>query len=382
MSAFNTRLIHGKPVNDNDTGAVYTPIYTSTTFKFPTAISQTRWDYTRSGNPTRDYLEQQVADLEGGAAGFAFASGLAAIHGVFSLFNPGDHIIVGDTVYGGTWRLLNSYFATHGLTISAVDTRDLAAVAAAITPQTKAIYFETFTNPLLHVTSVKQIAALAKKHDLLTIVDNTFLTPYLQQPLALGADIVLHSATKYLNGHSDVLAGIVVAGSEDLAKRVYFAQNALGGVLSPRDADLVRRGIETLSVRMDREQANAQYLAEFFHDSDTATQVFYPGLPDSEDYAIAHAETRGAGAVFSVYLSDAYDAEAFVNNLTLFGLAVSLGSVSSLVELPYLMTHAELPVETRLATGITPQLVRFAVGLEDKADLLADIKQALAKAKR
>lgn len=382
MTAFNTKLIHGQSMNDNNTGAIYTPIYTSTTFQFPTATSSLRWDYTRSGNPTRDYLEHQVAELENGNAAFAFASGLAAIHGVFSLFNPGDHIIVGDTVYGGTWRLLNDYFATHGLDITAVDTRDLTAVEAAIKPTTKAIYFETFTNPLVHVTSVKKIAALAKQHDLLTIVDNTFLTPYLQQPLTLGADIVLHSATKYLNGHSDVLAGIVITKTDALAKRVYFAQNALGGVLSPRDADLVRRGIETLSVRIDREQANAEYLADFFDHSDAATQVFYPGLKTSEDYAVAHAETNGAGAVFSVYLDDAYDAEAFVNALQLFELAVSLGSVSSLVELPYLMTHAELPVATRLATGITPQLVRFAIGLEDRDDLLADIQQALAQAKR
>ncbi|MCI1987452.1 MAG: PLP-dependent aspartate aminotransferase family protein [Lactobacillus sp.] len=382
MTEFNTRLIHGEPVNDNDTGAIYTPVYTSTTFAFPTADSQPRWDYTRSGNPTRDYLEHQVAALEGGEAAFAFASGLAAIHGVFSLFAPGDHVIVGDTVYGGTWRLLNSYFATHGLDITAVDTRDLDAIAAAITPKTKAIYFETFTNPLLHVTSVKKVAALAKAHGLLTVVDNTFLTPYLQQPLALGADIVLHSATKYLNGHSDVLAGIVVAKTPELAQRVYFAQNALGGVLSPRDADLVRRGIETLSVRIDREQANAQFLAEFFQANASAYTVFYPGLPGTADYDIAQAETNGAGAVFAVYLNDAYNAEAFVNHLQLFKLAVSLGSVSSLAELPYLMTHAELPVADRLATGITPQLVRFAVGLEDKKDLLADIQQALAAAKQ
>lgn len=382
MTKFDTRLIHGPFVDDNNTGAIYTPIYTSTTFQFPTATSTTRWDYTRSGNPTRDYLEQQVADLENGIAGFAFASGIAAIHAAFSLFKPGDHIIIGDSIYGGTWRLLHNYFIEHGINITAVDTQDIDAIEAAINPNTKAVYFETFTNPLLRVTSVKNVAALAKKHGLLTIVDNTFLTPYLQKPLDLGADIVLHSATKYLNGHSDVLAGIIVTKTKELAEQIYFIQNALGGVLSPRDADLVRRGIETLGVRIDREQANAQVLAEFFRDSDTAEKVCYPGLPGTIDYDIAQAETTGASAVFSIYLDPQYDAEQFVNHLDLFQLAVSLGSVSSLVELPYLMTHAELPVADRLAAGVTPQLIRFSIGLEDSEDLIADIQQALEASKK
>ncbi|MFD1431124.1 trans-sulfuration enzyme family protein [Lacticaseibacillus yichunensis] len=380
MTKFNTRLVHGTPLNDNNTGAINPPVYTTSTFEFPNAESDVRWDYSRSGNPTREFLEKQVADLEEGAAAFAFSSGLAAIHGTLTIFAPGDHIIVGDTVYGGTWRLINGYFAKHGLSFTAVDTRDLAAVEAAIQPNTKAIYFETFTNPLLHVTDVRKIAALAKKHDLLTIVDNTFLTPYLQQPLTLGADIVLHSATKYLGGHSDLVAGIVVTKTAELGAQIYFAQNGLGGVLSPRDAELVRRGIETLAVRMDREDANAQAIAEFFHDSETATVVHYPGLPDDPDHAVAASETNGYGAVLSVELAPSIDASRFVDELKLFRLAVSLGSVSSLAELPYTMTHAELPVADRLAVGITPQLVRLAVGLEDIEDLLGDIKQALAKA--
>lgn len=382
MTGFNTRLIHGQSVNDNQTGAVNVPVYSSSTYAYPDINGKVRWDYARSGNPTREYLEKQIALLEHGTNGFAFASGMAAIHAAFSIFKAGDHVLIGDQIYGGTYRLINDYFETRGLTFTSVNTQDEVAVEAAIRPNTKAIYFEPVTNPLLQVTSVRAIAQIAKRHDILTIVDNTFLTPYLQQPLDLGADIVLHSATKYLGGHSDVIAGLVVTKTEELGKRIYFIQNALGGVLSPENANLVRRGIQTLSVRMDRQQENAAKLIDFLDSRDEVATIHYPGIKGTKDHEVAAAETDGFGGVFSFELQDDVDATEFVNSLQLIRLAVSLGAVESLAELPYEMSHAELPPEERLAAGITPQLIRISVGIEDADDLISDLKQALASATR
>jgi cystathionine beta-lyase len=378
MTAFNTQLVHGQTINDNQTGAVNVPIYNSSTYQYQSIKQPVHWDYARSGNPTREFLEKQIAQLEKGVRGFAFASGMAAIHAVLAIFKPGDHLIVGDQIYGGTYRLLNQYFKERQLTFTAVDSRDLTAVAAAIRPNTKAIYFEPFTNPLLQVTSVKKIAQLAHAHHLLTIVDNTFLTPYLQQPLCLGADLVVHSATKYLSGHSDVIAGLVVAKTTELAEKIYFIQNALGGVLSPQDANLVRRGIQTLALRMDRQQANTAQLINFLQQQPEVTKIHYPGIPGTSDYEIAAAECHGCGGVFSFELAPEIDACRFVDHLKLFKLAVSLGAVESLAELPYEMSHAELPPAERLAAGISPQLIRLAVGIEDATDLKADLQQALA----
>lgn len=382
MTGFNTRLIHGQNINDNQTGAVNVPVYQSSTYAYPDINGKVRWDYSRSGNPTREYLEKQIATLEHGANGFAFASGMAAIHAALAIFKEGDHILIGDQIYGGTYRLINDYFQARGITFTSVNTQDLEAVKAAIQPNTKAIYFEPVTNPLLQVTSVRAIAAVAKAHDFLTIVDNTFLTPYLQQPLDLGADIVVHSATKYLGGHSDVIAGLVVTKTEALGKRIYFIQNALGGVLSPENANLVRRGIQTLSVRMDRQQENARQLIDYLASRDEVATIHYPGIAGSRDHEIAAEECDGFGGVFSFELQDDVDAPAFVNSLQLIRLAVSLGAVESLAELPYEMSHAELPPEERLAAGITPQLIRISVGIEDAADLISDLNQALATATR
>lgn len=379
MTDFNTKLVHGIPVGDNQTGAVVPPIYQSTTFAYPQADAKVRWDYTRSGNPTREYLEKEIAYLEDGDAGFAFSSGLATISTVFSIFDRDDHIIIGDSVYGGTYRLLNDYFTKHGLSFTTVDTRDLDAIKAAIQPNTRAIYFETLSNPLLKVTSVKKVSALAKEHGLLTIVDNTFLTPYLQQPLNLGADIVIHSATKYLGGHSDVLAGLVVTKAPALSQQVGYLQNALGPTLAPEAANLVRRGIETLSLRMDREQQNALAIAEHLEASPLVSSVHYPGLKQDPNYQIAQEELNGAGGVLSFELADNGDADRFVNHLKLFTLAVSLGSVASLAELPWTMTHAELPVAARKASGLSPQLIRLAIGVESVRDLIEDLDQALGQ---
>lgn len=379
MTEFNTKLVHGKPQNDNNTGAVNVPVYNSSTYIYPSVEAKVKYDYARSGNPTRNYLEEQVADLENGYRGFAFSSGSAAIHAVLAIFKPGDHIIIGKEIYGGTFRLINEFLKRWQLEFTAVDTQNPAEIEAAIKPNTKAVYFESFTNPLLHVTSVKTTARVAQKHHILTIVDNTFLSPYLQRPLDLGADIVIHSATKYLSGHSDVIAGMVVAKNKELADRIYFNQNAIGSTLSPEDSNMVRRGIQTLAVRMDRHLANAQKIVEFLQSRKEIAKIYYPGIAGSKDHEIAEQEADGFGGIVSFELADGLDSTKFVEGTKLIQLAVSLGAVESLIELPYKMTHAELSPEEQLKAGITHQLVRLSVGIEDAKDLIADLAQSLDK---
>lgn len=383
MAGFNTRLVHQPRQNDNQTGAVAVPVYKATTFAYPKIGAQVKYDYSRSGNPTRNAVEEQLASLEGGDRAFVFASGMAAIHAALAIFAAGDHIVIGDQIYGGTFRIVYQYFKDRGLEFTAVDTRDLAAVEKAIQPNTKAIYFEPVTNPLLQVTPVSGIAQLAHEHGILAITDNTFLSPYLLRPLEYGADLVVHSATKYLAGHSDVSAGAVIAKGEELADRVYFVQNAIGGILSPEDSNELARGIKTLSLRLDRQMENVEAIIGFLKKQAGITKIYYPGDPDLAGYDDLRKEAKGAGGVFSCELdNDIYDPVVFVNSLNLFSLAVSLGAVESLVELPSKMSHAELSEEEQLAAGIKPGLIRFAVGIEDAADLIADIDQALAKAKR
>ncbi|MFT9097988.1 trans-sulfuration enzyme family protein [Liquorilactobacillus sp.] len=380
MSKFNTNLVHGIPCKENKTGAVNPPIYTSTTYAYPNAESAVRWDYARSGNPTREFLESQVARLENGDRGFAFSSGMAAIHAILSIFSPGDHVVIGDQIYGGTFRLFNQFFKRWNIEFTAVDTRDSAAVKTAIKPNTKAIYFEPITNPLLHVTSVRAIAEIAQQNNLLVIVDNTFLTPYLQQPLNLGADIVIHSATKYLGGHSDVIAGIVVTKSKKLSDKLYFSQNAIGGILSPEDSNLIRRGIQTLSVRLDRQLLNTQKIVVFLQKRNDIKKINYPGIVGTSEHDVAKNECKDFGAVLSFEVQN-INVIKFVNNLKLFQLAVSLGAVESLAELPAKMSHAELSAKELLACGISPNLVRLAIGIEDADDLIVDLEQALNAAK-
>ncbi len=377
MSRFDTEVVHGKFQKDNDSGAINVPIYQSSTYVYPKADAKVRWDYSRSGNPTRNYLEDQLAILENGTDGFAFSSGMAAIHAVLAIFSAGDHLIVSKTIYGGTFRLINQFFKRWHLQVTPVDTQNLSEVEAAIRSNTKAIYFETFSNPLLKVTSVKAISQLAQRHHLLTIVDNTFLSPYLQRPLDLGADIVIHSATKYLSGHSDVIAGAVITKDKALASRIYFNQNAIGSVLSPSDSDLVRRGIQTLSVRMARHLSNAHHLVDFLKQRPEIAKIYYPGIPGSHDHEIAQKEVSDFGAIISFELRQNLDAKKFVEGLHLIQLAVSLGGVESLIELPYKMSHAELSTNEQLKAGITHQLVRLSVGIEDVQDLKADLAQSL-----
>lgn len=383
MAGFNTRLVHQPRQDDNQTGAVAVPVYKATTFAYPKIGAEVKYDYSRSGNPTRNAVEEQLASLEGGDRAFAFDSGMAAIHAALAIFEAGDHIVIGDQIYGGTFRIVYQYFKDRGLEFTAVDTRDLAAVENAIQSNTKAVYFEPVTNPLLQVTPVSGIAKLAHDHGILAITDNTFLSPYLLRPLEYGADLVVHSATKYLAGHSDVSAGAVIAKGEELADRVYFVQNAIGGILSPEDSNELARGIKTLSLRLDRQMENVLAIIVFLKKQAGIAKIYYPGDPDLAGYDDLRKEAKGAGGVFSCELDkEIYDPVVFVNSLNLFSLAVSLGAVESLVELPSKMSHAELSEEEQLAAGIKPGLIRFAVGIEDVADLIADIDQALAKAKR
>ncbi|GAY72568.1 trans-sulfuration enzyme family protein [Lentilactobacillus kosonis] len=362
MVKFNTLLVRGGDVHDNDTGAVNVPVYNSSTY------------------PTRNSVETLCAELENGDRGFAFSSGMAAIHAALSIFKPGDHVIIGDNIYGGTFRLVNDFLKPMGIEFSEVDTRDINAVKAAITPATKAIYFEPVTNPLLHVSSVKQISAVAKNHDLLVIVDNTFLSPYLQQPLDLGADMVVHSATKYLSGHSDIMAGIVVTKGKELGERVYLTQNAVGAVLAPQEASILRRGIQTLNIRMDRHLENTQKIIDYLQKSPKVAKINYPTIDKtSVEYKIIRDETHGAGGVLSFELQPGLDAKEFVNNLNLFVLAVSLGAAESLVEVPAFMSHFEIPKPERLKMGIKDELIRLSIGLEDISDLTADLDTAFAK---
>lgn len=378
---FNTQLIHGGISEDPATGAVSMPIYRASTFRQKELGAHPKWEYSRTGNPTRQALEQLIAELEGGVAGFAFASGSAAIHAAFTLFSAGDHIVVGKDVYGGTFRLINKVLKRFGLEFTTVDTSDLAAVAAAIQENTRAIYFETPTNPLLQITDIKAIAKIAKEHQLLTIVDNTFASPYNQQPLKLSADIVLHSATKYLGGHSDLVAGLAVVNSQDLADQFAFLQNSIGSQLGPDDSWLLQRGIKTLAARMRVHLENTAVIVDFLTKTPEVAKVYYPGLTDFPGHEIAARQMKHYGAMISFELQPGLSAKQFVDQLQLIDLAESLGGIEGLIEVPAVMTHGSIPREIRLKDGIKDELIRLSVGLEDPADLISDLKQSLAKLK-
>lgn len=372
-------LIHGGISGDEHTGAVNVPIYQVSTYKQEGVGGHKGYEYSRTGNPTRHALEELIKDLEGGEAGFAFGSGMAAITAVMMLFNSGDHIILTDDVYGGTFRVMTKVLNRLGIESTFVDTSDLTNVEKEIRPNTKAIYLETPTNPLLKITDIKKCAEFAKKHQLLTIVDNTFSTPYWQNPIALGADIVLHSATKYLGGHSDVVAGLVVVNSKSLAEQLHFVQNSTGGVLGPQDSYLLIRGIKTLGVRMEEHEANTRKIVEFLTNHPRVTKVYYPGLKLHPNHDIAKEQARGFGGMVSFDVGSAENADKLLNNVRYFTLAESLGAVESLISLPAKMTHASIPKERRVELGITDGLVRISVGLEDVEDLIEDLSQALSK---
>lgn len=370
---FETKLLHSGISEDQATGATSVPIYMASTFR-QTKIGQNQYEYSRTSNPTRAAVEALIAELESGTNGFAFASGSAAINTVFSMFSSGDHFVIGNDVYGGTFRLLNTVLKRFGLTFTAVDTRDLAAVTKAITPNTKGIYLETPTNPLLHVTDIKAIADIAHEHDLLTIIDNTFATPYVQRPIEMGIDIVLHSASKYLGGHSDVIGGLVVTKDKQLGEKIGYLQNSIGSILAPQESWLLQRGMKTLALRMRAHQANTEAVYEFLKNEPAVNKIYYPGDPDNADYAIAKKQMDGFGAMISFELQDGLDPVKFVESLQVITLAESLGALESLIEIPAVMTHGAIPKETRLEIGIKDELIRLSVGVEDTKDLLNDLK--------
>lgn len=379
MNRFATQSVHSGSHDDNF-GAVMPPIYATSTFAQRAPGEHLGFEYTRSGNPTRQALERALAELEGGRQGYAFASGLAAIATVLELLDCGSHIIALDDVYGGTWRLLEGVRQrSAGLQVSWVSPDDLAGIAAAIRPQTRMIWVETPTNPLLKLADLSAIAALARRHGLLSVADNTFASPALQRPLAAGFDIVVHSATKYLNGHSDVLAGAAVVGENAaLAERLAYLQNALGAVLDPFASFLTLRGIRTLALRMERHSANASQLAHWLERHPRIERVYYPGLASHPHYALAQRQMALPGGIISCLLrEEASQIGARLARLRLFTLAESLGGVESLICQPFSMTHASLPLEQRLARGIVPQLLRLSVGIEDVDDLQADLAHAL-----
>jgi cystathionine gamma-lyase / homocysteine desulfhydrase len=372
-----TKLIHGGIPGDKTTGAVSFPIYQVSTYKQDEVGVHKGYEYSRTGNPTRFALEELIKDLEEGKRGFAFGSGMAAITAVMMLFNSGDHIILTDDVYGGTYRVMNKVLNRIGIQSTFVDTTDLEAVKSAIKPNTKALYIETPTNPLLKVTDIKASAQLAKEHDLLTIVDNTFSTPYWQTPLTLGADIVLHSATKYLGGHSDVVAGLVVVNDEKLADDLHFVQNSTGGILGPQDSWLLVRGIKTLGLRMEAHETSTMKIVEFLSGHEGVEKIYYPGLETHPQHAIAKEQAGGFGGMVSFDVGSAEKAAEVLSKVKFFTLAESLGAVESLISVPAKMTHASIPAERRAELGITDGLVRISVGIEDVEDLIEDLKQAL-----
>lgn len=370
-------IIHGGLYGDEKTGAVNVPIYQTSTYQQDSLGQNRGYEYSRTGNPTREALEALIAELEGGNAGFAFASGMAAITAVLSLFSTGDKIIISRNVYGGTFRVLDKVFKNFGISYSIEDTTDLIMLDGKITGDVKAIFIESPANPLMTITDLRGIAALAKKHRIYSIVDNTFMTPYLQRPIELGVDIVIHSATKYLGGHSDLIAGLIVVNSPEIRKRLAFIQNATGGILQPFDSFLLIRGIKTLSVRMDRHVQNAEAAARFLKSHEAVKSVYYPGLPESQGYEINSTQAKNGGAMISFELNSGYSAERFFSSLKLIALAESLGGVESLVCHPASMTHASIPYEIRQKVGITEGLIRLSVGIEHIDDLLDDLNSAL-----
>ncbi|HFD1702722.1 TPA: cystathionine gamma-synthase [Enterococcus faecium] len=371
-----TKLIHGGISEDSTTGAVSVPIYQTSTYRQDGVGHPKQYEYSRSGNPTRFALEELIADLEGGVRGFAFSSGLSGIHAVFSLFEAGDHILLGDDVYGGTFRLFDKVLTKNGLEYTIIDTSNLDKIEQSIQPNTKALYLETPSNPLLKITDLEKSATLAHRHGLIVIADNTFATPYFQRPLDLGSDIVVHSGTKYLGGHSDVVAGLVTTRHKELAEQTGFYQNAIGAVLGPQDSWLLQRGIKTLSVRMEEHQKNAFAVADFLFSHPAVEKVYYPGLPDHELYGIAKQQMSGFSGMVSFTLKNEATAIPFVESLQLFTLAESLGGVESLVEIPSVMTHASIPKEKREEAGIKDGLIRLSVGIEYGQDLINDLAQA------
>ncbi len=378
---FDTLAVHGGTPPDPLTGAVMTPVYLTSTYVQEAPGKHKGYEYSRTGNPTRTALQNSLASLEGARFGLAFASGLSATNTVLNLFQKGDHILCGDDVYGGTYRLFKRVFEQYGVEFSFLDTRDLEALENAIKPNTRLLWLESPTNPLLKITDLRLASEIAHRHGVLVCVDNTFATPYLQNPLDLGADLVVHSTTKYLGGHSDVVGGAIATNREDLYERLAFFQNAVGAVPGPLDCFLVLRGIKTLALRMRKHCENARAIAQYLKGHPRVERVYYPGLPEHEGHTIALRQMRDFGGMVSFEVKGGVEnALRVATGTRLFALAESLGGVESLIEVPALMTHASVPPEERERAGLKDGLIRLSVGIEDPQDLITDLDTALGQA--
>ncbi|MCZ6474049.1 MAG: cystathionine gamma-synthase [SAR324 cluster bacterium] len=376
---FATKAIHAGQEPDPVTGAIMTPIYQSSTFVQAAPGVHKGYEYARTGNPTRTALEANLAALEGGRFGLCFASGMGAMDAVVRMLNAGDHVVACDDLYGGSYRLFTKVFARFGMEFSFVDMAEVSALEDAISPSTRMVWIETPTNPLLKVVDIRRLAEAARASGALVVVDNTFATPFLQQPLELGADVVVHSVTKYLGGHSDMIGGAAITNSEELAEKLAFVQNAVGAVPGPQDCFLVLRGLKTLHVRMERHCENAKRVARYLEDNPRVGKVYYPGLPEHPQHELASRQMRDFGGMISFELAEdsLEKAKRFCSATKVFSLAESLGGVESLVEHPAIMTHASIPKEVREANGLRDSLIRLSVGIEDIEDLLEDLEQAL-----
>ncbi|GHT80153.1 cystathionine gamma-synthase [Spirochaetia bacterium] len=376
-----TLLIHNghetDAVTGADTGALGVPIYQTSTFDQGDLSGHREYDYARSGNPTRKALEEIIATLEGGARGYAFGSGIAAVASALGILAAGDHIIAAEDIYGGSWRILNTFYQRWGLEMTPVDASDPDTIRRAIKPNTKALFLETPSNPLLKITDLKTCLGIARDAGLISIVDNTFMTPYLQRPIEFGADIVVHSATKFLGGHSDVISGLAVTRTAELGQELYRVQNGFGAVPAPWDVWLVMRGIKTLKVRLEAQERSARTLAQWLKGHPRVTEVFYPGLEGHPGKAVHEAQADGAGAVLSFKTETAEQAVKFLGKVEYAAAAVSLGGVETIASYPVRMSHASIPQADRNRLGITDTLIRISVGLEDAEDLIADFDNAL-----
>ena len=377
-----TRAVHAGQVPDPLAGAVMTPIYQTSTYAQEGLGRHKGYEYARTQNPTREALERNVASLEGGTYGFAFGSGLAALDAVLKLLKAGDHVVCGANVYGGSHRLMERVYTQFGLQFTFADMRELAHVKRALRPTTRLLYCETPTNPMMHLSDLAAVGDLAQAHGYLYVVDNTFASPIFQQPLAFGADIVLHSTTKYLNGHSDMVGGILVTSRDDLAERLGFIQNASGAVPGPMDCFLALRGTKTLPLRMRQHDLTGRRIAEWLSHRPDVERVYYPGLPSHPQYALACRQMTGFGGMISLDVGDAGRARRLAEGTRLFTLAESLGGVESLIGHPASMTHASVPAALRQEMGLTDSLVRLSCGVEEPDDLIADLEQALGSSRR
>ncbi|MTI58181.1 trans-sulfuration enzyme family protein [Geosporobacter ferrireducens] len=375
--SIETKVVHGSQGGDPHTGAISFPIYQSATFRHPALNQSTGYDYSRVQNPTREELEKTIAILEEGSSGFAFSSGMAAIHAILELFSTGDHLILSDDLYGGTYRICQEIYRKHGLEFTFTETGDLENIKRHIKSNTKGIFIETPSNPLMKVADIAGIVDIAQKSELITIVDNTFLTPYFQRPLALGADIAIHSGTKYLGGHNDTLAGLIVIREDHWKEKIQYIQKSIGANLSPFDSWLILRGIKTLGIRLEKQQKNALEIAQWLNNHPKVEKVYYTGLTEHESYDLSCKQASGFGGMISFSVTEAGLVGQILERVRLIAFAESLGGVESLITYPFQQTHAEIPQEMKERLGVTEKLLRLSVGIESIEDLLEDLEQSM-----